>query len=438
MLSLTKGEHGAAGVALALRFLGRNPRARVRRARERRRATVNYLRGSDSAGWQTRLARYGEIVYRDLWPGIDLRLHEQAGVLKYEFHVRPGARPSDIRLAYAGADGLALDADRRAADRDRPGRRCATRRRSPTRTIDGVARAGRRAATGSSDGADEARASRSPSAATSATTSWSSTPACSTRPSSAAAARDRRRHRRRRRRQRLRRRHDAVARTSRRRRAPSDAPARRSNFADVFVTKLNPAGTALVYSTFVGGSDMEFGSGSPSTRPATPTSPADEVVELPDHRRRLRPQPQHPAELPALRHRQHRRLRLQAQRRRLGARLLHVPRRHRHTTRRAASRWTAPATPTSPARRCRATSRPPPARSTRTRARRVRHVRHEAEPDRLGARVLDLPRRHAGRQRRARRGRRRRQRLRHGLHRARPTSRPRRAPSTGRRTAAST
>ncbi len=33
------------------------------------------------------------------------------------------------------------------------------------------------------------------------------------------------------------------------------------NFADVFVTKLNPAGTALVYSTFVGGSDMEFGHG---------------------------------------------------------------------------------------------------------------------------------------------------------------------------------
>ena len=34
-----------------------------------------------------------------------------------------------------------------------------------------------------------------------------------------------------------------------------------SNFADAFVTKLNPAGTALVYSTYVGGSDMEFGNG---------------------------------------------------------------------------------------------------------------------------------------------------------------------------------
>ena len=32
-----------------------------------------------------------------------------------------------------------------------------------------------------------------------------------------------------------------------------------SNFADVFVSKLNAAGTALIYSTFVGGSNMEFG-----------------------------------------------------------------------------------------------------------------------------------------------------------------------------------
>src|SRR5262249_28268019 len=30
-------------------------------------------------------------------------------------------------------------------------------------------------------------------------------------------------------------------------------------FADAFVTKLNAAGTALIYSTFVGGSNMEFG-----------------------------------------------------------------------------------------------------------------------------------------------------------------------------------
>ena len=32
-----------------------------------------------------------------------------------------------------------------------------------------------------------------------------------------------------------------------------------SNFSDVFVTKMNPAGTALVYSTFIGGSNFDFG-----------------------------------------------------------------------------------------------------------------------------------------------------------------------------------
>src|SRR5262249_15721510 len=39
----------------------------------------------------------------------NLLVREQSGVLKYEFHVRPGADPSDIRLLYGGADGLSID-----------------------------------------------------------------------------------------------------------------------------------------------------------------------------------------------------------------------------------------------------------------------------------------------------------------------------------------
>ena len=50
-----------------------------------------------------------QIVYRDLWNGVDLRLREKDGALKYEFHVRPQARIEDIRLAYRGADGIVLD-----------------------------------------------------------------------------------------------------------------------------------------------------------------------------------------------------------------------------------------------------------------------------------------------------------------------------------------
>ena len=101
-------ERSTRGVALALRFLGADPDA-VPAGAQRAPGVVNYLRGSDRAHWRTGLPTYSRIVYRELWPGIDLMLHARGGQLKYEFRVRAGARPENIRLAYAGADGLVLD-----------------------------------------------------------------------------------------------------------------------------------------------------------------------------------------------------------------------------------------------------------------------------------------------------------------------------------------
>lgn len=43
--------------------------------------------------------------------------------------------------------------------------------------------------------------------------------------------------------------------------------------SDAFVTKLNAAGSALVYSTYLGGSIFDGGPTSPSTAPATRTWP---------------------------------------------------------------------------------------------------------------------------------------------------------------------
>ncbi len=90
----------------------------------------------------------------------------------------------------------------------------------------------------------------------------------------------------------------------------------------------------------------------------------DEVVELPDHRWCVRPNPQHPGQLPTVRDRQHRQLRLQAQRGRLGAGVLHLPRWHRLRRGARHRRRRDPAMRTCRARRCRATSRPQRARST--------------------------------------------------------------------------
>ena len=96
------------GVTLDLRFPGSRPRGALEGV-ERASGEVNYLRGSDPAGWRTAIPRYTEVAYRGLWAGIDLGLAEVPGTLKYEFRLRPGAQVSDVRLEYRGARGLSVD-----------------------------------------------------------------------------------------------------------------------------------------------------------------------------------------------------------------------------------------------------------------------------------------------------------------------------------------
>ncbi len=68
---------------------------------------ISYFKGPESE-WQTGVATYGEIVYPELWPGIDLVYSGRVNRLKYHFLVKPGADPSVIKLAYRGATALRL------------------------------------------------------------------------------------------------------------------------------------------------------------------------------------------------------------------------------------------------------------------------------------------------------------------------------------------
>ena len=103
VLALEKGDRGE---ALHLRFLGANPNAKLT-ATDRASGRVNYFTDSER---HTNLATYGRLIYRDLWPGIDMVFRGEGGRLNYEFRLRPGAKASDIRLAYAGADHVSLSA----------------------------------------------------------------------------------------------------------------------------------------------------------------------------------------------------------------------------------------------------------------------------------------------------------------------------------------
>jgi len=96
------------GVVLRLRFVGASPRTALD-GEERVPGDANYLRGNDPARWQTGVPRFAQVVYRELWPGVDLALRGDADMLKYEYRVRPGARVADIQLAWEGATRLTLD-----------------------------------------------------------------------------------------------------------------------------------------------------------------------------------------------------------------------------------------------------------------------------------------------------------------------------------------
>lgn len=97
------------GHALTLTFPGASAARRLV-GQDRAGGDLNYFIGRDPSAWRTSIPHFATAAYRDLWPGIDLLLTDHAGTLKYEFRVRPGARPSDIRLAYSGADRLSVDA----------------------------------------------------------------------------------------------------------------------------------------------------------------------------------------------------------------------------------------------------------------------------------------------------------------------------------------
>jgi hypothetical protein len=92
-------------------FVGSNPEA-VPTSVEESGALISYFKGRPDA-WKTGLSASSRIIYRELWPGIDLVYQGTFDRLKYEFVVRPGADPARIRLAVRGAETFGLTADGR-------------------------------------------------------------------------------------------------------------------------------------------------------------------------------------------------------------------------------------------------------------------------------------------------------------------------------------
>lgn len=67
---------------------------------------VNYIIGNDPTKWRTKIPTYAKVHYKEAYPGIDLAYYGNQGKLEYDFIVAPGVDPSQIRLAFDGASEI--------------------------------------------------------------------------------------------------------------------------------------------------------------------------------------------------------------------------------------------------------------------------------------------------------------------------------------------
>ena len=97
------------GVNLKLSFVGANPQPALEPSAPVE-TNVSYFLGNDPAQWRPEVRCTAAVRYDELYPGIDLVLGgDPAGVLPWSLEARPGQSSSAVRLRVEGADSATLD-----------------------------------------------------------------------------------------------------------------------------------------------------------------------------------------------------------------------------------------------------------------------------------------------------------------------------------------
>ncbi len=72
---------------------------------------TNIIHGKDPSKWGIGLGSYGSLVYRDIWDGIDLMVGPKDGQVKYDFIVSPYTNMGDIRFTMSGMSSIDVAPD---------------------------------------------------------------------------------------------------------------------------------------------------------------------------------------------------------------------------------------------------------------------------------------------------------------------------------------
>lgn len=93
---------------LRMRLLGANPSPRVTGLQELP-GKSNYLFGRDPGKWRTHVPNYAKVKYESVYPGVNLVYYGSQGQLEYDFVIAPGADPETVRLEFQGAKKINVD-----------------------------------------------------------------------------------------------------------------------------------------------------------------------------------------------------------------------------------------------------------------------------------------------------------------------------------------
>lgn len=93
--------------AYKVQFIGANKKSTLVPSKKTAGVTHYYL-GNDKSRWASNVASYDAICYENIYKGIDLKLYNSNGSIKYDFIVAPQANPHKIKLHYSGISKMEI------------------------------------------------------------------------------------------------------------------------------------------------------------------------------------------------------------------------------------------------------------------------------------------------------------------------------------------
>jgi len=93
--------------AYQVNFLGATPNPQIM-GQGKQKTYHNYFKGDDPSRWAGKVPVFHGVVYEELYAGIDMAAYSENGNFKYDFIVAAGVDPSVIQLDYRGTNGLHL------------------------------------------------------------------------------------------------------------------------------------------------------------------------------------------------------------------------------------------------------------------------------------------------------------------------------------------